>query len=559
MPAKLGSASFLGQSGKLIGLLDLRTGRAVDFVPTLTSRVSGVPGGDASQWEYSGGKPEFGGSARWGVTPNLTLNAAANPDFAEVESDASQFSFDPRQAVSFAERRPFFLDGIEQFQVPRNLVYTRRIIQPVVAAKLTGRAAGMRVGVLAAVDDKIGSRHGENPIFGIVRLMRDFNGGSQLGMVHTEQHDGPDNNRVTGVDGRVVVGRIHSATFSGAIANDHLSGETTSAPVWNLGYRMNGRNFRVRSGVAGVHEDFRTRSGFISRAGVANASLAPSYTWLRTGRTIESISAEVLVDGTWHYDSLVHGGGIQDRKLHFNFNTQWKGGWTAGASVLVEDFGYDPKLYSDYALLNTDGSLSPFVGVARIPNRDYIISVSSPAFPLGQFGGFVLWGHDENFAEWASADIVWIEADMTLTPSEQFRLNFSYNHTQVNRRDDGSRVTLQMVPRARIEYQLSRALQVRVIAQYALHEQDVLRDNSRTELPIVFITGPNGQYTTDTGFRDGKLRGDVLLSYVPNPGTVIYLGYGSSHSEPLISGRRQLQKTNDAFFLKLSYLFRMQG
>jgi hypothetical protein len=121
-------------------------------------------------------------------------------------------------------------------------------------------------------------------------------------------------------------------------------------------------------------------------------------------------------------------------------------------------------------------------------------------------------------------------------------------------------VVLSHIPRARIEYQLSRALQLRLITEYVVEEQDDLRDNSRTELPIVFLDG-NGGYTLASAYREAQMRADVLLTYLPNPGTVLYLGYGSTYREPsegLIS-RRSLERTNNAFFLKLSYLFRMQG
>lgn len=558
-PARLAESSFLQQSGRLVDLDGLRAGRVIDVVPTMTSSVRGTPTAPGSAWEYNGGKPEFGGHVRWGVTPNLTLNATANPDFSQVEADAGQFSFDPRQALFFGERRPFFLDGNEQFQVPNNLIYTRRIVQPVFATKLTGKTAGTQVGVLAAIDDRAASRHdGENPLFGILRLSRDLWPGSQVGMTHTEQHDGEDWNRVSGVDGRLVFRRIHSVTFSGAIARDHLGGQTTTAALWALGYRINGRAFRARYSVSGIDDDFRTRSGFIGRAGVGRSNIAHSYTWLRPERTLESLTGEVVLDGTWHYDSLVGGGGIQDRKLHFNVNTQWKGGWNAGASLLVEDFGYDPTIYGNYALLNPDGSLSPFIGVPRIANRDYVLTVNSPAFGFGSFNAFALWGHDENFPEWASGDILWLTLGATLTPTEQFRINLSYNHTQVNRRNDGgSRVLLQQVPRARLEYQLSRALQVRVITEYAREEQDDLRDNSRTELPIVYVT-PGG-YELASAYRDARLRTDLLLTYLPNPGTVFYLGYGDVRSEPDDLGRRRMVRRNDAVFVKLSYLFRMQG
>ena len=79
---------------------------------------------------------------RWGVTPNLTMNGTINPDFSQVEADAGQFTFDPRNALFFPEKRPFFLDGAELFNTPNNLIYTRRIVAPESAVKLTGKAAG---------------------------------------------------------------------------------------------------------------------------------------------------------------------------------------------------------------------------------------------------------------------------------------------------------------------------------------------------------------------------------------------------------------------------------
>ncbi len=555
-PARIGSSSFLAQSGKLMDLEGLRSGRPLDIIPTMTSRVSG--GRADGRWNYDGGSPEFGGNLRWGVTPNLTLNVTANPDFSQVESDAGQFSFDPRQALYFSERRPFFLDGNEQFQAPNNLIYTRRIVQPVVATKLTGRVSGTQIGVLGAIDDDAVSRSGEHPVFGILRATRDLGGGSQLGITHTEQHDGADRNRVSGIDGRVVIDRIHSITFSGALSSDLLGGTTTNSELWALGYRLNGRSFRARYSVSGIDDDFRTRSGFISRPGIGRANIAHSYTWLRPERTLESFTGEVVLDGTWHYDSLVGGGGIQDRKLHFNLNSQFRGGWNLGASLLIEDFGYDPALYSNHALLAPDGSLQPFVGTPRLPNRDYVLTFSTPTFGIGSFNSFVLWGRDENFPEWASADILWIQTSLSLRPTEQLRVGLSYNHTQVNRPDDGSRVVLQMVPRATVEYQLSRAMQLRLIGEYALQEQDDLRDNSRTELPIVYRDGSGG-YRRAAAFHDGRVRGDVLLSYFPNPGTVVYLGYGSAHRNPDLDSLERMGRVADSFFMKLSYLFRMGG
>src|SRR3954471_15470996 len=117
-PAKRARASFLRQSGKLVGLTDLRRGVVLDFTPSLTSRTTGADG--TNGWSYSGGSPEVGGTVRWGITNNLTLNGTANPDFSQIESDAQQFVFDPRNELFFQEKRPFFLEAIEQFATPNN-------------------------------------------------------------------------------------------------------------------------------------------------------------------------------------------------------------------------------------------------------------------------------------------------------------------------------------------------------------------------------------------------------------------------------------------------------
>jgi len=50
---------------------------------------------------------------------------------------------------------------------------------------------------------------------------------------------------------------------------------------------------------------------------------------------------------------------------------------------------------------------------------------------------------------------------------------------------------------------------------------------------------------------------DWLFSYRPIPGTLVYLGYGSTMQEPEDFQFSDLQRTTDGFFAKISYLFRL--
>ena len=559
-PAKRASASFLSQSGRLVGLTDLRRGVVVDFTPSVTSRTTGTQSTEG--WNYAGGGPELGGTLRWGVTNNLTLNGTANPDFSQVESDAQQFAFDPRQEIFFSEKRPFFLDGIEQFTTPSQLIYTRRIIQPVASAKLTGKAFGTDLAVLTAVDDKVGSATGDDhPIYNLLRVQRDIGSQSRVGLVYTDKIDGDDYNRVAGADARLVFGDLYSAQLQLAGSRTRTGGHTVAAPLWGARFARNGRTLGLRYSITGIDEDFRARSGFISRPGVTRANLNHRVTLYGKPKAfIESFTGDVALDGTWEYSRFVNGEGIQDQKLHFNTNTRLQGGWTVGASLLVESFGYPSDLYTDYALeMPAGGGLDtvPFTGQPTIPNLDYVLSLATPEFARFSGNIFFLWGHDENFFEWASANISWLDLTLDWRPTDKLRVNGLYRLQYVGRRTDGSTVNIWRSPRLKVEYQLSRPIFLRLVGEYTTERRDALRDDTRTGAPILTFDSESNTYVRTTAFGRRSFRGDLLFSYQPNPGTVLFAGYGSTLRDPSQLGRASLLRSEDGFFLKLSYLFRM--
>ena len=133
-----------------------------------------------------GEEDELFGSAgvdvRYGITPNISLNATITPDFGQVEADPAVLNLTVFETF-FQERRPFFLEGIGIFQQPgpdiagiggqSQLFYSRRIGRSpgrfdlpddseeidrpqattiLGAAKLSGKTAGkMSFGLLQAV------------------------------------------------------------------------------------------------------------------------------------------------------------------------------------------------------------------------------------------------------------------------------------------------------------------------------------------------------------------------------------------------------------------------
>jgi hypothetical protein len=537
----------------------------LDLTPIATAHVDGSPSvalPGADDWRYGNAEPELGGNARWGVTPNLTLNGTVNPDFSQVESDAGQLVFDPRSAVFFPEKRPFFLDGIEQFETPNRLIYTRRIVAPVAAVKLNGKVSRYTLGLLSALDDRATSSTGEDlPLFNILRVQRDLGGSSKAALVYTDKIDGDDSNRVAALDTRLAFGGIYSLQLQGALARTRLADDLLEAPLWEGRFERNGRRFGFRYLFTGIGEDFRAASGFISRPGIVRASADHRWTFFGPqGGWLESLSSDVVLDGMWQYRKFVGEGGIQDKKLHLNNNATLRGGWRAGASVLIESFGYDEDLYADYAL-ETSGpaglELLPFTGTPAISNLDWVLTLDTPQF--SRFSGtlFWLWGRDENFFEWSPADITYLTLTADWRPTDQLRVSAQYQLQRFDRRSDGSTVGERRIPRLKVEYQLSRAVFFRVVGEYDAQRQDDLRDDSRTDLPIRIRNPETAVYEPALAFEDNRFRVDLLFSYQPTPGTVFFAGYGSSLVEPEGLRFSGLTRESDGFFVKLSYLFRL--
>jgi hypothetical protein len=557
VPAKRAAASFLAQAGTLDGLTELKRGLVLDLTPELTEAVNGgqEPGG----WAYDADRPSLGGTVRWGVTTNLTLNGTVNPDFSQIEADASQFTFDPRSAIFYPEKRPFFLDGLEQFTTPNRLIYTRRIVDPIGAAKVSGKIGGTSVALLSAVDaDEQSHGGGAHPLYNLMRVQRDLFGQSKAALVVTDRRDGPDVNTVVGGDARIAWGHIWNVQAQAAVSRTESAGGVLTGPLLQGVLERNGRRFGLSWRGTSFGEDFRAESGFIARPRVTNVTLDQRWTIFGgDGSRLESLSSDVVLNGVWSTRDLLDGRGPLERKLHLNNNAAFRGGWRAGASVLIERFDYDPTLYEDYALLADDGSVLPFTGTPYIHNLDWVLSLGTPRF--SGFSGSVewVWGRDENFFEWSPADIDYVDLTLDYRPTDQLRLEGRYQLQLFDRRSDDSTVGVRHIPRLKLEYQLTRAAFLRLVGEYDIQHQDDLRDDGRSELPIVIRDGATGEYERALGHDDKHLRLDFLFSYQPVPGTVIFLGYGSRMFDPDDPFSRGLLRQSDGFFLKLSYLFRV--
>ena len=140
---------ILCEFNKITGLEDISPGNNIEFDPTLTvQRTDTRADFPAGGLETGKVNAEPGLTAKWGITPNLILNATVNPDFSQVEADVAQLDVNTRYALYYPEKRPFFLEGDDFFLTPLQAVFTRTVADPRWGGKMTGKIGKQGLGVL---------------------------------------------------------------------------------------------------------------------------------------------------------------------------------------------------------------------------------------------------------------------------------------------------------------------------------------------------------------------------------------------------------------------------
>jgi len=552
-PVVRASASFLIQSGSLKDLTGLRRGLVMDVSPEFTSRVDGAP--QATDYGYGTVDPQLGLNLRWGISQNLSLTGTANPDFSQVEADVGQVTVNRRFALFFPEKRPFFLEGLEQFDTPNALIYTRQIVSPIAGAKLTGKLGGTAVAYIGAVDDDAASATGDHPIANLLRLRRDLGASSTLGAAYTDRMDGDAYNRVLGVDARVIWKKIwfSEAQFVGSWTKNGAG--VRAGELWDVTfYDRTGRSYGNHGELVGISPDFEAASGFVNRTNIVQARIFNRFSlYGKPGATLEQATTFFMIQPTWRYDDFFKLRSTLEGSVGETILLTLRGGWGVNANWNNSHQRFDPPDYARYA---TSAVGTPFAiphGLYNLWGADVGFNTPNRALTLGASIGA---GEGAIFAEAAEGRGLSAFLGLTWKPTPALRIDGQWAHERITRARDGSRFSTANIPRLKIEYQLTRAIFFRYVAQYRAEDQTALLD-PRTDQPLYLFDPDSARYVPARAQVRHDFRNDLLFSYKPTPGTVFFFGYGASLSEPTAFRFRDLRRTSDGFFLKASYLFRM--
>lgn len=495
-----------------------------------------------------------GGDAKAIIEDSIVIDATINPDFSQVESDQPQFTINQRYPVYFPELRPFFLENANYFSTPINLLYTRNIVHPEFGARATGKIGRTNLGLLAIDDRSPGeafhvgdSLFHKRALFAVGRVSQDLGKGSSIGLTYTDNEFGDSFNRIGGVDfiARIddhwtVTGQaVESATHGLTSPNGRTS--YSAGPASYLEINRNGRSFNLDSTYKDFSTGFISQVGFIQSANIRSDATYANYQWYPKHSPIQAYGLE-----TQNKFAFDHEGNRVYRYSQADVFIALARG-TVVAPIVGENS--DTLTPSQYSTLPANHNFTEnFVG---------LVFRSAPTSRIN-FNVVTLYSGNVNYnpvrgAAPALLHQNYLQALVTIQPFRSLTIDNTYLLDRDFTAAQNAFAFENQTLRTKINYQFTRAFSARVIVEYD-------------------STLANPAYTSLV--RTKQVSTQALLTWLPHPGTAIYLGYNNDLQNldrglcnhgiggacnpnfPILPRSNQYLADGRQLFLKASYLLR---
>jgi hypothetical protein len=495
-----------------------------------------------------------GGEAKLIVKDSVVIDATINPDFSDVESDQPQFTVNQRYPVYFPELRPFFLENANFFTTPIQLVYTRTIVHPEFGVRMTGKIGQTNLGFLAVDDREPGEavsptdpQYKHRATVAVGRLSQDLGKGSSIGLIYTDEEFGGGWNRIGGLD--ITARPNEKWTVFGQMVESSTRGQDdtgtratyAAGPASYVEFQRIGHAFNLDSANSDFSSGFQSQVGFIQTTNIYNDQTHATYRWFPKHSVLQSVGLEASVNVAFDHQG--------NRVYHY---TTFDPFFLLPRNIVLAPLGGQ----------NSD-TLGPQDGTLLAGNENF----------TENFGGFVvkgapfsqlnlnitaLRGGNVNYNPVAGGvpsllNQDYLQALITVQPLRQLTADNTYLLDRDHSVANGAFVYESQTFRTKLNYQFTRSISARVIVEY-----DSTLANAR-ETSLV---------------RKKQVGTQALLTWLPHPGTAVYLGYnndlqnlnralcnrdtnGTCDVNNLIPPRSS-QYLNDGrqFFIKASYLLR---
>ncbi len=530
------------QFGTMTGIKDIRSGSSLQLLPSLVGAQSGELSNPKTSFQNSKPKGEVGLGIRYPFSSNVSMEAAINPDFSQVESDQALIDANSTFRLFYPERRPFFSEGSDLYSTFINAVYSRSINNPIGAAKLTGGFDNTNFVYLSALDEEtpVIVPLEERSLYGIAgksftnigRIKHSFSDGSHLGGIFTSRHYTDGGFSINGgfdgmyrlsentqLEGQLIASNTHEAnlpdvlssseTFNHGEYTANLDGEKFGGYASYLGLKRYGRNFMMELTASMMSPGFRAETGFEPRVNQRRTGLWSAYKFYPNGSFIENWQPGFSGGRIWNFD-----GTIKDGWLVPMINIQFRGQTNINFEYLISGerfrgvfFGGIRRFSGNFGtqfseLFQGEGYFSVGRSIAR--NTDIPV--------LGKmlsFGGSV-----------------------TIKPLDRLNIQQSIDYSRLDY-PTGENIFDGAVFRTRVNYQHSRELSARVVIQYDSFSHD--------------------------------MNVEPLVSYKLNPFSIFYIGSTNrwhNFNDEEIPGSTEhyedrYHQSLRTFFFKFQYLFQV--
>ena len=520
---------YLCQFGTIEGLENVKAGRDLEIVPTLTGfKTDSTDDPGVVPLQSGDTEIEAGVSIRWGITPDMTANLAINPDFSQVEADVAQLDVNNQFALFYPEKRPFFLEGADYFSTPIDAVFTRTVADPSVGAKLTGKRGNHTYGVFAA-QDKITnlllpgafgsdsmSLDQDNTAF-VGRYSRSFGDASSAGVLLTARDGDEYHNYVGGFDLRWKISDQHSVRaqvlrsdtqYPDEVATDfEQPQESFRGDAIHASYEYNSRNWFAYANYDNLSSGFRADSGFVPQVDINQKEIGVGHIWHGTD---DNWWTRIRFNGDWdiaHDDS----GRMLEREIEGYLGVggpmqSWIQIGGLSRDTLWDDVLYKEQKLSLYTRFQPKGGLLLGVFVRYGDQVDFANSRLGDQLRL------------QPFVQWNINRHLFLKAEATLLQLDT---------------KQGEKIFDADVYDVRLTWQFSRRSFVRVTTQI---------QNIDRNLDV---------YVDEVDSESRRVGRQLLYSYKLNPQTVFFLGYSDNYMDD--DDLRGLEETNRTLFMKIGY------
>jgi hypothetical protein len=526
---------LLCQGGYIDGITNVQSVTSADLLPYIVGQQRGALDDDSDpNSAFHNGKVNgrVGGGVRYAPSPDLAFEGVVNPDFSQVESDATQISVNSNFALFYSEKRPFFLLGADLLQNQTQTFYSRTINNPLGAARVIGKTGSLSFTYLAASDrnspfivpgEETSDYVATNleSISNIARARYDFGQEAFLGGMVVTRNTGPAHNYLGGIDwsykfwenyyfqGELFSADTKEVNDTSVFSNGRAFGSTGHDATFNgeqydgtsalVALRRNARNYSFAFQYSDRAPTFQAQDGFVPNNDLRTGTLQQSYQWYPNNGWVD----------TW-------GAGLNSG-LHFNYDGVRKEEWTV--PYLWANLKGQTNVNLTYLALNNE--LYKGFQFTNI-HRGELAIYSRPASYLtlqfdGWFGRFIKRNDAADAGEGHTIDFT-----ASVKPTSQLEIDLSYSRARLSSIATGELFYDGYIARVVGIYQFTPEIFLRVIGQYDEFNKAV------SAFP--------------------------LLSYKLNPYTIFYVG--STYDLTDFGNPYGFKQTSRQYFLKLQYLFR---